>query len=84
MYPSLLGRLLRKGHRVAHVVTPQGMLDPWAMKHHRWRKALAWTLFEKGNLKGAHCINANSEAEAVCIRELGLGGPICIIPNGVD
>jgi glycosyltransferase involved in cell wall biosynthesis len=35
-------------------------------------------------LRGAACLRALSEAEALSIRGYGLCNPICVIPNGVD
>jgi len=67
-----------------YMVSPHGMLDPWAMAHSGWRKRLAWTAYEGRHLRSSQCIRALCEAEATAIRATGLMNPICIIPNGID
>lgn len=77
----------RSWHRKTHkpyMISPHGMLDAWALRNSRWKKALAWLAYEGSNLKSAACIRALCPAEARAIRALGLTNPICIIPNGVD
>jgi poly(glycerol-phosphate) alpha-glucosyltransferase len=60
------------------------MLDPWALKNSRWKKRIAWTLFEHAHLREARCLRALCKSEADSIRQLGLGNEIAIIPNGID
>ncbi len=66
------------------VVTPHGMLDPWALRWHRGRKRVAWRFYQHRDLRGAAMFHATSMAEARAIRALGFGQPIATIPNGVD
>lgn len=83
MYPSIaLGTApLCKRPRV---VSPHGMLDPWALRNSSWKKHVAWTLYEASNLAGASCIHALCSAELHAIRHCGVTGPVAVIPNGVD
>lgn len=67
-----------------YLISPHGMLDPWAVKNSRWKKQLAWWLFEQKHLRGARCIRALCASEAESIRQLGLKNDIAIIPNGID
>jgi poly(glycerol-phosphate) alpha-glucosyltransferase len=73
----------RKSHK-PYIVSPHGMLDPWALKNSAWKKRVAWIAYELRHLKEAGCIRALCRSEADSIRALGLRNPICIIPNGVD
>lgn len=66
-----------------YVVTPNGMLDPWAMKHRSWKKLLALAFFERKLLRNAACLHANTEKELEDIRNLGFTNAVAIIPNGV-
>jgi glycosyltransferase involved in cell wall biosynthesis len=84
MYPSLACLQWAKVTRRPYVVSPHGMLDPWALTHSRWRKRLAGWLFQNAHLKGAACLHALCESEAGSIRAYGLRNPICVIPNGID
>ena len=67
-----------------HVISPRGMLDPWAVKHHRWKKRAAGWMFENQHLRRAACMHALCDSEARAIREHGIKAPICVIPNGID
>jgi len=70
--------------RRPHLVSPHGMLDPWALENSRWKKRLAATFFEDANLGSAACLHALNPAEEKAIRDYGFTGPICVIPNGID
>ena len=73
-----------KRTRRPYLVTPQGMLDPWALNHARTKKQLAGWLYEGRHLRDAACLHAVCEAERDAFRAYGLRNPVCIIPNGVD
>jgi glycosyltransferase involved in cell wall biosynthesis len=60
------------------------MLEPWALSHKRFKKKLAWWLYQRGDLKQARCYITTGKAEARNLHHLGLGVPIVTIPNGVD
>jgi poly(glycerol-phosphate) alpha-glucosyltransferase len=66
------------------VVSPHGMLEPWALRRSAWKKRLAATLYEHRTIHGAHVLHALCEAEVASIRNYGYRGPVCIIPNGVQ
>jgi glycosyltransferase involved in cell wall biosynthesis len=84
MHTSVVLRKWSTKSRRPYVITLNGMLEPWAIRNAHWKKQLALTFFERGNLERAGCIQVNSEAEYNSARAFGLRGPICIIPNGVD
>jgi hypothetical protein len=66
------------------VVSPRGMMEPWAWNHHRGRKALAQWLIHPGALAAVDGWHATSEQEAEGIRSLGFTQPVCVAPNGVN
>lgn len=74
----------RRASQLKRVVSPHGMLDPWALGNGRLRKKLAMLLFERRCLRKADCLHALCLSEAQSIRALGLRNPVAIIPNGVD
>lgn len=83
-YPSMaVNRWHRKTGR-PYLVSPHGMLDPWAVQNSAWKKRIALVVYERRHLEDAACLRALCEAEAQAIREFGLSNPICIIPNGMD
>lgn len=67
-----------------YIVTPNGMLEPWALRNSGWKKQVAALLYENKMLHGATCLQANTEKELADFRAYGLRNPIAIIPNGVD
>lgn len=83
-YPSLAN--LRHARRTGtpYIVTPRGMLDPWARRNSAWKKRVATTAFERAHLRGAYCLRATAEMEAQHFREMGLVNPIAIVPNGIS
>jgi glycosyltransferase involved in cell wall biosynthesis len=83
-YPSLAS--LRHHHRTGapYVVTPHGMLDPWARARSAWKKRIVRLWFEDEHLRHAACLRATAEMEAEHFRSFGLRNPIAVVPNGVD
>ena len=67
-----------------NVISPRGMLDPWAYRNARWKKLIAGALFEFRHLKTASCLNALCDSERRSMRDFGLQGPIAVVPNGVE
>ncbi|WP_333689109.1 glycosyltransferase [Methylococcus capsulatus] len=84
MYPSVAAlRWSRRWNRPV-VVSPRGMLDPWAVRNSAWKKRLAGWLYEDAHLRRAACLHALCHAELEAIRSYGLANPVAVIPNGVD
>lgn len=65
------------------VVSPRGMIEPWAMGYRAWKKWLAWWLYQRRDLQSASLLHATANTEADNFRKLGLRPPIIIAPNGV-
>lgn len=83
-YPSLANF---RHHRLTgkpYIITPHGMLDPWARDHSWWKKKAVRIFFEDRHLAGAGCLRATAELEAENFRSFGLRNPIAIVPNGVE
>lgn len=70
-------------HNIPYVVCTRGTVSTWALSQSRWKKQLAWRLFQRRDLELASVIHATAVEEAEAIRELGLRNPIAIVPNGV-
>ena len=65
------------------VISPRGMLEPWALAYRRRKKMLAWHLWQRRVLEAATLLHATSTQEAQSIRAAGLRNPVAVIPNGV-
>lgn len=83
-YPSVATNNYSRTTHSPYLVSPHGMLDPWALRNSRWKKMVAHAFYEGTHLRGAACLRALCESEARAIRQIGLKNPICIIPNGID
>lgn len=70
--------------RVPLVVSPRGMLEPWALGHRSTKKSVAWHLYQRRDLARASMLHATSRQEAGGFRRAGLHNPIAIVANGVD
>lgn len=83
--PHLARRcLFWKKRGIPCVVSPHGMLEPWALNHKRWKKRIAWHCYQKRILNGCTLLHATSEREAASLRALKLKPPIAVIPWGID
>ncbi|HWB01186.1 MAG TPA: glycosyltransferase [Pirellulales bacterium] len=70
-------------HRCPLVVSPRGMLSPYALARSRWRKKLAACCIPPGALRDAAGWHATSDDEARDIRQAGFHQPIVVARNGV-
>jgi glycosyltransferase involved in cell wall biosynthesis len=66
------------------VFSAHGMLERWALRNKRWKKAPYSLFVERPNLGRAALLRALTRAEADDYRRYGLHSPIAVIPNGVD
>lgn len=76
--------LLARKQKIPYILTPHGMLEPWALTQRKFKKKLALLAYQSNDLKLANCIQATSEMEAENIRKLGFKNPIAIVPNGIQ
>lgn len=75
---------LARRHNVPRIVSTRGMLQPWCFRHKRWKKALAWQLYQRRDLQHAAALHVTSLAEAEAALELGITTPAVMVPNGID
>lgn len=83
MYPSVAATAW-SSKKKPYVVSPHGMLDPWAIRNSRLKKKISGFVYEDRHLRGAACLHALNQAEAKAIRDYGLMNPICVIPSGIE
>jgi glycosyltransferase involved in cell wall biosynthesis len=78
-----MAQLARKKN-IPYIITPRGMLEPWALNAGKWKKKLALAFYQRKDLAKAACIHATAQMEADSIRKLGFKNPVAVIPNGID
>jgi glycosyltransferase involved in cell wall biosynthesis len=84
MYTSVATDRWARRRGKPYIVTPNGMLEPWALRNSKWKKRLARLLYEDRVLRGAACLQANTTKEFEDIRACGLANPVAVISNGID
>ncbi len=67
-----------------YIISAHGMLESWALRDKRFKKAIYAALVETRSLQRAACLRALTADEVDDYRRLGLTNPIAIIPNGVE
>ena len=75
---------MRSKHHRPMIISTHGMLEPWALRQSRWKKHLAWKVWNRQLVRSAKCLHALCDEEATSIAALLPGAPICVVPNGVD
>ncbi len=83
-WPSHAARMWGRRTGRPVVISPHGMLEPWALAHSAWKKRVFRWVIEDDNLRRAACLHALCAAEARSMRAIGLRSPVAVVPNGVD
>jgi glycosyltransferase involved in cell wall biosynthesis len=68
---------------IRYVVSPHGMLEPWAWRHKWWKKWLYFHLIEKRHLARAHRLLATSDSEAHNLRKFFPASQCEVLPLGL-
>ena len=69
---------------VPYIVSPRGMLDPWALSVKWLKKKIALLAYQRSDLRFARAFHATSEAEAQHVKAAGFEQDCHIVPNGVS
>lgn len=78
----LLTHWICKLHKVPYIMTPHGMLEPWALSYKSWKKHFYYALFEKPALQQSSAIHVLANSEANNLKSLGFQHTI-VVPNGI-
>jgi len=86
LWEPVLQRINKWAHRgnVPVVWSPHGMLTPWALNNKKWKKRLAWWLYQKRGLAAARLLHATAASELEDIKRVGLKNDVVVVPLGVD
>ncbi len=83
MMPNLYPAKVVHAERTPLVLSPRGMMDRWAWRHHRWRKRVVWWAGQARAVGAASCFHATAQCEAEYVWDLGFREPVAVVPNGV-
>ncbi|MEO6741469.1 MAG: glycosyltransferase [Chthoniobacteraceae bacterium] len=80
-FPSLANACQREG--IPFIVSPHGMLEPWARRKKWWKKWPYFHLVEKRWIAGAECVLATAEPEAARLRDIFPKCRVASLPLGL-
>lgn len=69
---------------IPYIVTPRGMLEPWSLSQKKWKKKLAWWLYQRNDVQKSACVFTTARMEAEHVSELGITTCKAVIPNGIE
>lgn len=69
---------------IPYIVTPRGMLEPWSLSQKKWKKKLAWWLYQRNDVQKSACVFTTARMEADHVSELGITTYKSVIPNGIE
>lgn len=69
--------------QIPYIVSPHGMLEPWAWRHKWWKKWPYYLAVEKRLLRGAAALLATGDQEAARLRERLPGQRVETLPLGL-
>ena len=69
--------------KIPYIITPHGMLEPWALSYKANKKQYYYNLIEKASLAKAKAIQTLASSEARNLRSLGFKQTI-VVPNGIE
>jgi glycosyltransferase involved in cell wall biosynthesis len=70
--------------RIPYVVSPHGMLEPWAWRHKRWKKWPWFHLVERRHLAGAARLLTTSDVEARNLQHVFPSEKCVALPLGLS
>jgi glycosyltransferase involved in cell wall biosynthesis len=69
--------------KVPYIVSPHGMLEPWAWNHKRWKKYPYWHLIEKRWVRHAARLLATADSEALRLETFLPQARCAVLPLGL-
>ena len=69
---------------IPYIVTPRGMLEPWSLSQKKWKKKLAWWLYQRNDVQKSACVFTTAKMEAEHVSNLGITTCKAVIPNGIE
>lgn len=69
---------------IPYIVTPRGMLEPWSLSQKKWKKKLAWWIYQRNDVQKSVCVFTTAKMEADHVSNLGITTCKAVIPNGIE
>jgi len=72
-----------RSKKVPYIITPHGMLEPWAIGYKSYKKRVYFNLIEISNLSNSAFIQGTASTESDNIADLCFNLNIVFVPNGI-
>ncbi len=82
-YTNYAAARYARRHRTPLVISPHGMLEPWALGDKRLRKRVGFAVFQRKALETAALLMVTAESEFESVRRAGFTQPVAVVPIGV-
>jgi glycosyltransferase involved in cell wall biosynthesis len=82
-YAPTCAAFIARSQKIPYLVTPHGMLTPWALNHKRLKKQV-YSPIERHNLNQAVAIHCTTATESQDVRNFKIQTPTFVVPFGVD
>lgn len=69
---------------IPYLISPHGMLDPWALRNSSYKKKIAMRWYEYKNIMSADVVRALCVSEAMAIKQISEKISVEIVPNSLD
>jgi glycosyltransferase involved in cell wall biosynthesis len=83
-YTNYMAARFAARQRIPLIISPHGMLEPWALQAKRIRKRVALAVFQRNVLASAAMLMVTAPSELESVRRAGLRQPVAIVPLGVS
>lgn len=81
--PNFPAHLACQWGNIPYIMTPHGMLEPWALSYKAYKKCFYYHLIERPALNRSNVIQATASPEAKHLSSFQYKPPIVVIPNGI-
>jgi glycosyltransferase involved in cell wall biosynthesis len=81
---SLYSKKIRRKLKIKSVIQPHGYLEPFRLNISKYKKRIAYNLFERSNLNDTNALVACAFDEAYKLKKLFPKKDIAVVPNGIS
>ena len=82
--PLFFMAVLARRYSIPYIISPRGMLEPWALNQGFLKKKIAMYLYQRNILRNSYCIHSTGLKEEYNLRNMELCSSYATIPNGID
>ena len=80
---NVAAAIASRGAGTPYILSPRGMMEPWALSYKSNKKRLAWALYQRRIVRSSAALVATSDQERDNIKNVVPDLPVAVIPNGV-